>query len=458
MENTIPELNHTIVPISKPSNGKIIILNNGAVIGPEAEAMLQAMHSRSVGGAELNLMQIRNIEDVKKFMSLFYVGYNHKSIGDCGTITIFIEGVSMLVAKAVQDWALYSGQESSTRYIDFSVQQFVDPIDSEFSNKILEDWRSFYVEGINVLPSVLVEKFPNTNGEKANVYKKAINARAFDIMRGFLPAGATTNLAWHSNLRQVSDKIALLRHHPLEEVRAVAETLESALIELFPSSFANIKHYIATEEYNSRWMCRDYYFESKVSKYDFRTSSYINSGLLSEYKHLLSSRPFKTDLPKFLDECGQIQFEFLLDFGSFRDIQRHRAVTQRMPLVTTIHGFADWYLEELPADLRKKAENLLLKQKSRLSMIKLRSDRFITQYYTAMGYNLPNRVTGGLPALVYLVELRATRFVHPTLRKRAFQMGHKLEHLFEEFDLKIHFDEEPDMFDTKRGEHDIVKK
>ena len=43
------------------------------------------------------------------------------------------------------------------------------------------------------------------------------------------------------------------------------------------------------------------------------------------------------------------------------------------------------------------------------------------QYYTGMGFNTTNRLTGDLHALVYLVELRGTRFVHPTLRERALQ-------------------------------------
>jgi len=62
------------------------------------------------------------------FMSKFYVGYGHKSIGDCGSITLFIEGVSMLGAKAIQDTKLYNGQEASTRYIDFSKQPILNPL------------------------------------------------------------------------------------------------------------------------------------------------------------------------------------------------------------------------------------------------------------------------------------------------------------------------------------------
>ena len=75
-----------------------------------------------------------------------------------------------------------------------------------------------------------------------------------------------------------------------------------------------------------------------------------------------------------------------------------------------------------------------------------------------MGYRTSNRLTGNIPALVYLVELRATRFVHPTLRKKAKMMADALSELFGKFGLVIHLDKEIDRFDIKRGEHDIVLK
>ncbi len=75
-----------------------------------------------------------------------------------------------------------------------------------------------------------------------------------------------------------------------------------------------------------------------------------------------------------------------------------------------------------------------------------------------MGFNTTNRVTGNLSALVYLIELRATRFVHPTLRHRAIEMGEALIKEFANDGLVLHLDQEPDRFDVKRGEQDIVRK
>src|SRR5262245_12045885 len=121
---SVENLKHSKVDIE--GGGVVIVLDTGAVIGPEAEAMLQALHSRSIGGLESHLKIVAE-KGPDNFMKNFYVGYGHKSIGDCGTASLFIEGVSMLAAKAIQDWALYSGQESSTRYIDYKVQPLKNP-------------------------------------------------------------------------------------------------------------------------------------------------------------------------------------------------------------------------------------------------------------------------------------------------------------------------------------------
>lgn len=449
----LEQLEHVDLPL--PQGGHVLVLNTGAAIGSEAEAMLQALHSRSIGGVNSHL-EVLTKRGPQKFMATYYVGYGHKSIGDCGSCTIFIEGVSMLAAKAIQDWPLYSGQESSTRYIDFAQQPFIDPAGTTESHALLEAWRTFYLEGLAELKDTLRERFPRQEDEDEKVYGKAIDARAFDIMRGFLPAGASTNLAWHSNLRQVADKLLTLRQHPLAEVREIAETTEAAVATAFPSSFDREKRYAETEQYNQTWMHGGYYYENPDCPDFALARDSVDRGQLAEYRQFLENRPPKTELPKQIAECGTVQFEFLLDFGSFRDIQRQRAVIQRMPRVTTAHGFAPWYLEELPESLQQKAAELLANQAERIASLDVSADE--QQYYTAMGYQLPNRLTGGLSALVYLVELRATRFVHPTLRQRARQMADALSDAFADAGLVLHLDDDPDRFDVRRGEHDITPK
>jgi thymidylate synthase ThyX len=190
--------------------------------GPEDTAMMQALYSRSPESVEYHVEKVKK-SGSGKFMERFYVGYGHASIADCGSTTLFIEGISMLGAKAIQDWPLYSGQETSTRYIDMSKQPMVDPVGTDASTAIQKRWLDFYIESSPAVIEYLREKYPRKENEEEKMYEKAIKARSFDILRGFLPAGITTQLSWHTNLRQAWDKLALLRYHPLEEIREAAE-------------------------------------------------------------------------------------------------------------------------------------------------------------------------------------------------------------------------------------------
>lgn len=432
----------------------IYVLDTGAAIGPEAVAMLQALHSRSIGGLQAHLKKLI-VKGPAEFMKSFYVGYGHKSIGDCGTTTMFIEGISMLAAKAIQDWPLYSGQESSTRYLDFSQQPFMNPVGSAAGEDIQERWREFYLDLQEPVQRSLREQYPRQSDENEKVWEKAIKARAFDITRAFLPAGATTNVAWHTNLRQAADKLALLRNSPVQEVAVLGETTLDALMERYPSSFGH-KTYPEQEQYNKNWLEAAYYFHDPETPNFEVTDDSVDRGELDAYDWIFRERPVKTELPRFLDELGRIQFSYTLDFGSFRDIQRQRAVTQRMPLLTDVLGFHPWYLAELPEDQRHQAWQLLNSLRCRTD--ELHANRFDRQYYIPMGYLTSNRLTGALPQLAYLVELRATRFVHPTLRERAVQMADVMKMRFGPYGLTLHLDDDPGRFDIRRGEHDITER
>lgn len=437
------------------TGGKIVVLDSGAVLTAEAMAMLQALHSRSVGGINEHLAVLAE-RGPEKFMSTYYVGYGHKSIGDCGFAVVFIEGVSMLAAKAIQDHRLYCGQEASTRYIDFASQPFINPLGTTEADEILEAWRTFYLEAVTEMKAALPERYPRGTDEKEVTYQKAIAARAFDICRGFLPAGASTNLAWSGNLRQFADRVMQLRHHPLAEVREIADKLETALIAAYPNSFDKEKtRFEKTEAYVAATMDHYYYHNPKTPMLALVRDGIDREALLP-YRHLLETRPLKTELPKWLGAYGESAFAFTLDFGSFRDIQRHRAVAQRMPLLTPDIGFNSWYLEELTPTLRARAEALIEKQAAAITA--LTSDITLRQYYLPMGYNISNYLAGDLPALVYLVELRATSLVHPTLAMRAAEMADILKETYGDLGLILHLDPNPGRFNVKRGEHDIVKK
>lgn len=436
------------------TGGFVLVLNTEAKIDGQAEAMLQALHSRSTGGIKSHLKMLEE-KGAENFMEKFYVGYGHKSIGDCGSATVFVEGVSMLAAKAIQDWRLYSGQEASTRYVDFSEQKFLDPSNTESGKEILENWRKFYLEAQKPVQEHLKKQFLKKEEENQGIYDKAITARAFDITRSFLPAGATTNVAWRMNFRQFADEMMLLRHHPLAEVRDIAEKTEEALKEMYPSSFGH-ERFPKTEEYNKKWMQGKYYYRNDNAQDFALLYDSVDRKMLENYKEILETRPMKTELPMAIAECGVLAYEFLLDFGSFRDLQRHRAIAQRMPLLVRKHGFNKWYLNALPEELKIKTEEFIKLQEEKINKLNISEEE--KQYYTAMGYRVPCRFSGDLKALVYLAELRSTRFVHPTLVEQILKMIKNMKELFEKDGLVFHLDDEPNRFDIKRGEQDIIER
>lgn len=453
---SIKDLKHVVRKL--PNGGQVVLLNTGAQITAEDVAMLQALYSRSPASVSDHLERLDKVGS-GKFMGTFYVGYGHKSIGDCGDTVFFIEGVSMLVAKAVQDWMLYNGQECSTRYLDFGKQPFFDPINKESTRGILENWRDFYNVSLPEVERHVASQFPRQSDEDEKVYNKAVFARSFDIMRSFLPAGAVTSLSWLSNLRQLGDKLLELRHHPLSEVRDVAIAISEAMIEMYPNSAPS--QHEETEFYYEDWMRNGYLFDPHDWPDEpvlFRSG--IDKKQLIGMKYFLENRPPKTDLPKKFARAGVDQFRFCLDFGSYRDIQRHRAVIQQMPLLSIKFGFESWYLEQLPSGLSQYVVNILLPAfEARISQWGNTIPREVLQYYIPMGYRVPCEVTGDLPALVYLVELRSGKMVHPTLRIKAQAMANILKQRYGNCGLVLHTDHsEVGRFDIRRGTQDIVEK
>jgi len=424
---------------------------------PEDIAMLQALYSRDPRSVLTHLDRIKEA-GAGKFMGQYYVGYGHKSIGDCGTTTLFIEQVSMLGAKAIQHWPLYSGQESSTRYLDFSNRKILDPIGTFGSGEIHTLWMNLYHKALKVLVPHLVEQYPITKDEDASEktraeYKKAINAKAFDIARSFLPAGMTTMASWHTNLRQANDHIKVMRHHPLSEMRKIAGEMLEALRVKYPNSFSHTT-YPEDEAYLSmaRGMIEYNDFDKSVSGPS--CSAHFKQNVLDKYGPLLQMRPPKSELPHELRKAGDIDFIFELDFGSWRDLQRQRSMTYLMPLLTLHHGFEPWYLEQLPEKFRELAKDEIDIISSAIR--KLDCDEPTRQYYIAMGFRVACDISCNLPSAVYIAELRSKQDVHPTLRPVAGWIAGSLREYIP--GIKLYEDKGPDKWSIRRGAQDITKK
>jgi hypothetical protein len=178
---------------------------------------------------------------------------------------------------------------------------------------------------------------------------------------------------------------------------------------------------------------------------------------LHEIADLLASRPRYAELPPWMSKYGTLRSSFLLDFGSFRDLQRHRNGVVRMPLLTTRWGFHEWYLSELPEELVNEAKRLIDVQKTRIRALDLAGvPKIVQQYYCAMGFMVACEVTQSLPAWIYRVELRTSPSVHPTLRSVTQEEARQFKERFPK--IALHADMSPDIWDIRRGKQTIIEK
>jgi thymidylate synthase ThyX len=449
---------------------------------PNAEdnAMVQALYSRSPKSVTVHLERVAKTGS-GKFMEQYYLGYGHPSIADCGFVTLYFEGISMLAAKAIEDSPLYNGQECSSRYIDFSDQFFLNSYDGTDhacrAAILLAEMRSFYVSSLGPVRASLRERFPKAGGVSDTVYEKTISARCFDILRGFLPAGATTNASWTTSLRKAHERLILLMHHPLPEVRTLATKAYQKLYEAYPHSFeskycdGDVEKVEEAEVFChlSKW---DQFYATLPSE----NSTEMTLGSpqtrifpMSPGRETYTSprpdavHPRKTQLPRHgLGSTEILKIELTTDFGSFRDLQRHRAGYCSMPLLDTALGFHLWYLDQLPEPRRAVALGLLRNLNEFSKIVDSSSETLAEplveaarrQYIIPMGTLVPVSLVYSLAQATYVAELRSGKTVHPTLRPFAQSLARTLEDL----GVPVHADLDDSDWTTRRGQQDITPK
>lgn len=415
---------------------------------PEDLAMLQALYSRSSKSVTQHYDKVRSLGS-EKFLNNYLINYGHKSIADTAFTTIFIEDVSFLAAKVIQDNNLYNGQESSSRYLNYSNCKFYNPDDSipEIS-EIYNNLITFYNSNLN---RVSDHYFQITNDKKAS---KTIT---FDIMRAFLPIGCKTQLSWSGSLRNMYDNCLRLRTHVLPEVQEIGKQIYFNLLDQYPNSF----NYKETTEQLTHLINSSKLFNfdndllnpiSTIYNLSFSRFSWYE---VTRYIDIINNRTEKNEIPKFFNKLGLIDIDFTLDYGSYRDFQRHRNGYNNLPLVNGKYDFNEDYIDFLPDDLKVDAVNLINKTLSTISNLNLND--FEKQYLFPLITNIKSTYSCTFPQLIYILELRTKETVHFSLRKLMLKILADVETKFP--NLKLFCDKKPfNHISIKRGQQNIIEK
>lgn len=458
---------------NKPVNIEVGITDH---YDPEVQAMLMAMYSRSYAPIAGRLpSNEESVQQHKEKLGKFYTQYGHKSIGQLGSTSIYLEGVSQLAAKAIEYHPLFNGQESSTRYIDYSNQpMYVPSFDSgnaqgkELSNHLQqwqEKWRAFYVKALPLTIEMIKEQFPydlqypgeateEQHKKQRTTWENTIKARAFDICGGFLPAGSTTNVGFFGTFDTLNDHFGEMLHHPCQEMRDIAVQVLTKMKDKYPYGTMDIEK--LKEQY------------SYVTSYHFYTNGWQTKNediyLEVETNNLIAIPPGFTEFAKNrkkgqkFDRVTSSRFNLIfkgsLDFRSYRDLHRHRNGIIDMwvlfPYQTQIHSF---YRDNIPPELVHELETLESEFHTWISSFKDSQDTTVLaelQYAVPMGYEIPVTYKCDLNQAMYILELRSGKTVHNTLRHLIQAWAKAFTATFDNsFNIHVDFDE--DNFTLKRG-------
>ena len=408
---------------------------------PETLAMLQALYSRSHKSIEEHLVdmdsdnesQLKNEEKLKNSLKKYYLNYGHESIADCGSTTLFIEDVSIIAAKAIQETNLYNGQESSTRYIDFSTKE--DSLKSllndnenkdyvknkDLINSIIKDYftlyHSVFNHTFNYIKNTKFEKDYNLTPNE----KRAVEAFSFDVARGFLPSGTTTQLSFHGTLRGLRKHFLHLKKHPFNEVRQIATQALSILYSKYPNSFKEedsvpYKDHYSTDEY----FVFDISSLSSNEKYNLLYTFKNNTDVIVKNNGIHHNSSYMNGNVLIISNK--------LDYGSWRDLQRHRngfcypTIPQFKP---NSKGFNihDWYMSYLD-DMHFDRLYYIIKNLEKLET-NLDSDTLLN-YLLPLGTKVDYIGSYNVEEIYYIMDLRLRDTVHPTLTQFLSDVVNKL--------------------------------
>ena len=199
---------------------------------PEKSAYALARYSRSPDSIRESIAWVRS-HDSRSFLESFYFQYGHASIADLGHTVLCFEGISELAATEIEAEPLWDGQARSSRYQDFSRSGFITP--PEFTATEAETYRAAgemllaaYGKVNQLALACLTEKLPRPETMKPEAYRRNLAARAFDVARYLLFWGVPTNVGQVSSIRTLEKQIRRFKASEYAELRALAEEIALA--------------------------------------------------------------------------------------------------------------------------------------------------------------------------------------------------------------------------------------
>lgn len=435
------------------------------------EADFQAIVALSADAAAHQIVAVHRAE---AFYERVLIGYGDDSVAELGGAHVACEGISNIAAKALEDSRIgISPLEKSTRYVAFNRK-----VEGRYrylreATIMASPHAHAYETAMDALfdtYSVLIEPTlaavrahaPRETGVSERAYASATRARTFDLLRGLLPMATLTNVGLFGNGRAFEYLLTKLYASPLAELQSLATALQRALDDQIPSFVKRARSergrvyqaYLretrqevqALAAAAAHRLTRGASFSPAVTLVAFDPDAearvvaailypYLDSALADaralaetmttdERMHLIRAyvgrRASRFHRPGRAFEEARYTFDLLADIGAYRDLQRHRMLTQERQRFGVQHGYV------VPPEIDEYGLGTpfraALEQAGEVVAAIAADLPEEAQYAVPFAYRVRWRVTLNLREAYHLCELRSAPQGHPGYRRIAQEM------------------------------------
>jgi thymidylate synthase ThyX len=309
------------------------------------------------------------------------VEYGDDSVAQLVGVHIAVEDASNVLTKILEWGRLLSYLEQSTRYIPYNQKQdgrWRYHVPAEITSASLRDRYiaamdacfETYAAWFERVEEQMREQFPRGETDSKTAYRLSIRAKTCDILRGLLPAATTANVGIFGSAQGFEALLLRLQDHPLAEARTAGERILHELRQVIPVFMRRVdredrgrawsRYLRDTAEATAAEVTRllpasvpppetaayvrltDFDPDGEIKVLAAAMYQHAEAGdaalvdaardmapadrqrLLSAYTGARTNRRHK---PGRAFERTSYRFEVVVDYGAFRDLQRHRMLT-----------------------------------------------------------------------------------------------------------------------------------
>jgi thymidylate synthase ThyX len=397
----------------------------------------------------------------REFYIKWLAQYGDDSIAQMAGAHLIYSSVSQLVIKHLEDMRMgLAPIEKSTRYVDYSskvngkFRYYTDPslkelgLEKEYK-AAMDNLFITYTKIMNEYFEVLKVKYPD---EKEQV----LRAKAFDTTRGLLPMATLSQVSFFGNGQAFEYLVARSLDHKLGEIRWAASEALMELNKIIPAflrraegdtariyrDYLNSRD-VAAERISKKLKLNKQSGENEemVKLIDFEVDGedkiiagllYPKSSLSFEEIFKCVKRLSKKEKKEILDqvlakrttrwykvprafEKAYVTFDILMNIGAWRDVHRHRMLSQYKQAFSIYNGY-DVPKDFVGNELGKQFISAIEKAEAVFRKIEKKSPE-VAQYAVTMAHRIRFMQKQNLRSFFWETELRTIAQGHPDYRK-----------------------------------------